>query len=369
MNILILNWKDIKNPTSGGAEIVTFEHAKRWVKAGHSVTWLASAFRDSKKAEKIDGIKIVRRGSIYGVYLYAPIFYLFSGNKFDLVVDEVHGIPFFTPFYVRKPVLVLIHEVAGEIWDYMYSFPFNYFGKFLERIYLKTYSRKRFWTDSIATIDELVKHGIRRKNCTAIPCPSNVPIISSLPKKNKNFTIVAVSRIVKMKGIEDVLEAFYFITLKHKNAQLLVIGDGEKGYINKLKKKIVIEHGLGSSVKFLGFVNEKEKIEVLKKSHILLHASVKEGWGIVVIEAASQATPSVVYNVPGLSESVKNNVTGIVINKNNPKEMADEAIKLMQNKSRYKSFQIKGLSWAKSLTWDKVAEQSLNLLNSLLWKT
>ncbi len=181
MNILILNWKDIKNPSAGGAELVTFEHAKRWIKAGHKVTWLSSSFAGAKKEEKIDEIEIIRYGNLYGVYFYAPIFYLFSGRKFDLVVDEVHGIPFFTPFYVRKPVLVLIHEVAGEIWDYMFRFPVNILGKFLERVYLKLYSGRKIWTDSEATIDELVVHGIKRKNCTSIPCPSNIAALSSIP--------------------------------------------------------------------------------------------------------------------------------------------------------------------------------------------
>ena len=53
MNILILNWRDTKNPKSGGAEIVTMEHAKRWIKKGYDVTWLTSKFNKSLETEEI----------------------------------------------------------------------------------------------------------------------------------------------------------------------------------------------------------------------------------------------------------------------------------------------------------------------------
>ncbi len=364
MNILILNWKDIKNPTAGGAEIVTYEHARRWIKAGHTVTWLSSAFRKSLKEETIEGIKIRRFGNIYQVYLFAPYFYLFGGQKFDLVIDEVHGIPFFTPFYVRKPKLILIHEIAGEIWDYMYSFPFNYLGKVLERFYLTIYRNQYFWTDCKSTIDELVKNGIKRKRCIAIPCPSNAKPISK-PIINKQLIFVSVSRIVKMKGIEDVIKAFSIVNKKFLNSKLLIIGDGDKRYINYLKKELVRANGIEKNVQFLGYVEEKKKLNILKKSYLLLHASVKEGWGIVVIEAASQSTPAVVYNVPGLSESVKNKLTGVVLSKNSFEEMANSVIRLTQQKNTYRKYQKNCLEWANDLNWDDQVKKSLSMLNKL----
>ena len=366
MRILILNWKDIKNPTSGGAEIVTFEHAKRWVAGGgHSVTWLTSSFKDSKKEEVVEGVSIKRFGNIYSVYLYAPFFYLFSGNKFDLVVDEVHGIPFFTPFFVRKPILVLIHEIAGEIWDYMYPAPVNYFGKFLEKIYLRLYASKHFWTDAAGTIDELVKNGAKRQNCVSIPCPGNFSVLEKLPQKNKYPTFVWVSRIVKMKGIEEVISAFNIINRKYPEAELNIIGDGKKDYVDYLKKQVKEKYALDANIHFLGYMNEEKKRKVLQKSHLLLHASVKEGWGLVVIEAASQGTPSVVYNVPGLNESVKNGITGIVIKENTPEELAGQAIRLYSNKDMYNKMQIEGLKWAKSLNWDDASRKSLALIEQI----
>src|SRR6266498_3127303 len=103
MNILIFSWRGPKHPNAGGAEISTHEHAKGWVKAGHRVTLFTSYFPNSKKEEVIDGIEVKRYGrQMFGVQWEAFVWYLFKPHeKFDLVIDEFHGIPFFTPLYVK----------------------------------------------------------------------------------------------------------------------------------------------------------------------------------------------------------------------------------------------------------------------------
>src|SRR5579862_1954680 len=102
MKILILNWRDPLNPKSGGAEIVTLQHAAAWVKKGHTVIWFACKIPQLAKTEDLDGITVIRKGSAYTVHLQAFWYYLLSGNSFDIVVDEIHGIPFFTPLYVHN---------------------------------------------------------------------------------------------------------------------------------------------------------------------------------------------------------------------------------------------------------------------------
>ena len=364
MNILILNWRDPKNPKSGGAEIVTLQHAKAWAAAGHKVTWFTSKFRGAKDEEKIEDINIVRRGNFITVYLLAPQFYLFSKQKFDLVIDEIHGLPFFTPLYIKVPKIAFIHEVAGEIWDFMYPFPVNKIGKMLEPLYFRLYRNVRFWTDANSTIDDLANKGIKRKNCIAINCPISHQSLNALPRKEKAPTFIFVSRVVKMKGIEEIIRAFFYILRELKDAKLWIVGDGDKDYIQDLRETIST-YAISSKVKFFGRVSEKEKFELLKKAHLLLHASVKEGWGLVVIEAAASGTPSIVYDVGGLRDSVKNGKTGIVLKENSCKEMAREAVALYKDKKRYQILQKNGLSWAKSLNWKDATKQSLKLINSL----
>lgn len=364
MRILIFNWRDPKNPKSGGAEIVTLEHAKYWVEKGHQVTWFASLFPQAKATDALDGVTIVRAGSSLGVYLRAPFYYLKNRREFDVVIDEIHGLPFLTPFYVRKPKIAFIHEVAGEIWDYMYPFPINLLGKLYESIYFLFYKSIKFWTDAPSTIDDLVAKGIPKQNCIAIPCPTNIKALTKLPKKEKDPVFIFVSRIVKMKGIEQVIEAFSTIVKELPTAKLWIVGSGDETYVQSLKKR-VSGMGLTGRVDFKGRVSEEKKIDLLRRSHLLLHASIKEGWGIVVIEAASQATPAIVYNVSGLKDSVKNGRTGVILKKNSPEEMAKEAVSLWSSPKRYRQMQENTLSYSKKINWKGVTEESNKLINSV----
>jgi glycosyltransferase involved in cell wall biosynthesis len=364
MRILILNWRDPKNPKSGGAEIVTLKHAVEWTKAGYHVVWLTSTFPGSTPVEYIDGVKIVRRWGSLSVYLYAPIYWFFNHKHFDLIIDQVHGIPFFTPLYTKKPIIVLIHEVAGVIWDWMYPFPVNIIGKMIEKIYLKLYRSKQFWTDAPSTALELGIHGIPTKNIIVIkPAVENVPF----PKYKKESlpTFIYVNRLVRMKGIEEVIKAFSLICQYIPKSRLWIVGPGENNYL-KILIQLVNSLGIGKSVIFWGKISETKKYELMNKSHILLHASVKEGWGLVVIEASSQGTPTVAYNVSGLCDSIISNKTGILLNKNNYHELAKEAISLFKDHIRYRNISNNCRKFYQINTWENATRQSLKLINLVL---
>jgi len=67
MKILIYNWRDIKNPDAGGAEVFTHEIARRWVERGNEVTLFTSKFAGCRKEEVVDRVSIIRDGSKYSV--------------------------------------------------------------------------------------------------------------------------------------------------------------------------------------------------------------------------------------------------------------------------------------------------------------
>lgn len=364
MNILLLNWRDPKNPRAGGAEYVTMKHAMSWVAAGHAVTWLATSFPGGKNTEIINGVSIVRRGKGVSLFFYVPYFYKTAKKKYDLVIDEIHGIPFFTPLYVRGPIIAFIHEVAGEIWDYIYPFPINHIGRFIEKASLLLYRNVPFWTDAPSTIDELEVLGIKRKMCTTIPCPIDNPPLVTLPKKEQLPTFIFVGRLVRMKGADDAILAFALLKNRLKGARLWIVGYGEKSYVKKLKQRVYELH-IASDVRFFEFVPSRKKFALMRKAHILLHPSVKEGWGLVVLEAASQATPTLAYNVSGLKDTVKDGRTGFLLSRS-PQEMAQKAVGLYEDKKKYLSMQKHCLKFVGSFSWTAAEGQSIQLLESVL---
>lgn len=361
MKILLLNWRDPKNPKAGGAEIVTHLYTKAWIAAGDEVTWLSNTFPGSSKKEIIDGVTIIRKGNALTAFFLFPFYCLFSGTHFDMVIDEVHGLPFLTPMYVKKPIIGFIHEVAGDIWDVMYPFPLSLIGRILEKLFFIPYAHIPFITVSNSTKIDLIGMGIQEENIHVLQNGLSNSVLSSLPAKNKNPTFLFVSRLVRMKGVEDIIRSFYSIQQKIPHSQLIIVGMGDKAYMNQLEM-LVSNLGISEKVRFKGYVSQKEKLAIMAKSHILLHASIKEGWGLVVAEAASQGTPSIVYDTGGLRDVVKHNKTGIILKDNSPEEMAKEALLLIENVKKYAIFQKQCLEMAKSLQWKTSIDKSLTLL-------
>src|SRR3989344_3406502 len=100
MRILFFNWRDIKNPACGGAEFMTHEIAKYLVSHGHQVCWFTSGFEGCKSEEIIDGYKAIRAGNRYTVYIHAVLNYFLKLRiSFDIAIDQINGIPFFTPLF------------------------------------------------------------------------------------------------------------------------------------------------------------------------------------------------------------------------------------------------------------------------------
>src|SRR3990167_9692714 len=109
-NILWLSWRDIKNPDAGGAEKVAIEAASRFVKDQIHVTIFSSHFPSAKKQENVRGVKIIRRGGLITCRLFAFLYYL-KHQDFDLIIDEINTIPFFSVFYAKKKSVILIHQL------------------------------------------------------------------------------------------------------------------------------------------------------------------------------------------------------------------------------------------------------------------
>lgn len=373
MNILLFSWRGPGHPNAGGAEISTHEHAKGWIKAGHSVTLFTSLFNGAKKEECIDGVNIMRCGSqVFGVQLEAFNWYLFKKNqKFDLVVDQFHGIPFFTPLFVRTKKLAFIHEVTKEIWKLNpWPKPWYYIpailGSFTESLIFKfLYRNTPFMTVSNSTKEDLVEWGIPQENINVVHNGINVPKIK-IPAKEIKKTLIYLGSLSKDKGVEDALRVFALLN-KSGDFKFWVVGKSDPRYLDLLKKQ-VRKLGLERKVKFWGFISEEKKYELLARAHILLNPSIREGWGLVVIEAALMATPTVAFDVPGLRDSIVDGKTGVLDKKHSIKSMAQEIIDLLEDNRRYQRMSNEAVNWAQNFSWEDSSKKSLDLLHSIVKK-
>ncbi len=369
MNILVLSWRDPRHPMSGGAEQVMHEHIKGWIQAGHNVTLFSSAFSSSSKEEYVDGVKIVRKGyQLLGVQIMAFFWYLFGDHpRYNLVVDQFHGLPFFTPLYIHVPKLAVLQEVAREVWLLNHlPKPFNWivgwFGYLTEPVFFWFYKRIPFMTGSRSAKYDLVKMGIPANNITVIPHGVIINASTKLPQKERIKTVTFLGALARDKGIEDAIKAFALLNRKGR-FRFWVLGSGAPKYVAYLKM-LAASLKVEKNIKFFGFVSEKEKFNFLARSHVLINPSVREGWGLVNIEANRMGTPVVAYKTAGLVDSVRDGQSGILCKENFPQELAENTFKILTNQALDKMLSKGAVEWSNNFSWEK----SLSLSKRLILK-
>lgn len=368
MRILILSWRDIKNPASGGAEVLTHEIAKRWVKNGNQVTLFSSSFKGATGEEFIDNVRIIRKGEADARYLFKSVHFFafleywkaFKG-KIDVVVDEIHGLPFFTPLYITEKKIALICEVADELWIKVYGIFFGSLGRLAEILYLRfIYKNIPYLTISQSTKVELIKNGVDKKNIVVLPMGINTDVKVKKWSKEAITTIIFVGRLSKVKGVEEALAVLQNLRKDNIKAQLWIVGRGESEYVDYLKRKAK-SLKIYRYVNFFGYVDEKKKFELMSKAHILIITSIKEGFGLTIPEAGLMGTPSVVYNVAGVRDLITPGKNGI-ITKANSQEMAYKIKDLLINKKKYNEFAQNARVYAKTLNFDHTAKVAFDSL-------
>ena len=297
LRILILNWRDLAHPGAGGAEVYTHAVAEELVRLGHRVTIFSAAVVGQPEREMVNGVSIVRRGTRYGVYRQARRFYQREGRgEYDVVIDEINTRPFNAVKWVKDARVVgLAHQVCRELWSFEMPWPVSWIGRHvLEPVWLRRYRETPVITVSRSSEESLREYGLRN----VITIPNGRPAIVRRGEFDKESvpTVLFMGRLERHKRPLDALRAFEIFRQDVPAAQMWFIGAGS------MEKRLREE--ASPNVKFFGHVSNSERNELISRSHVLVVTSIREGWGLVVTEAALLGTPAIGYDVPGLRDSI-----------------------------------------------------------------
>lgn len=351
MKILVFNWRDITHPLAGGAEIYIHEIGKRLAKR-HEVTLFCGEYPGCEKKSILEGVKIIRKGGRYGLYLWAPLIYLLKlRKKYDLIIDCENGIPFFTPLFVRAPKICVMHHVHKDIFKIEMPFYLAWVGKFLESSLMPIVYRKvEFIAVSPSTKKEMTVLGIGKEKIKMVFNGMNGQLAPAWNKKKQNLAVY-VGRKKKYKQIDHLIRAFRIVKDRIPDAELIIAGRGDfleiKELSNELNLKLVI----------YSEINEDQKLDILQKAKVFVTPSMKEGWGLTVIEANRCGTPAIAYNVPGLRDSIINYETGILVDNGNIEEFAKAIIKVLSEDDFAKQLSKNAFEWSKKFDWNKSAQE------------
>jgi glycosyltransferase involved in cell wall biosynthesis len=358
--VLILNWRDVRSPRAGGAELLTHELAKHLVtRRGDHVTWFTSRPRGASRTDAVDGVSIVRYGTELTTRLHAPRFT--ARQPWDLVIEEINTLPWLSPIWARTRTLLLIPQLARNVWWYEAKLPLALLGYAAEPAYLSAYRRTEAVTVSHSTLTDLRRIGLHAP-IHVIPMASSAPALTRLPPKTPGARLAVVGRLVRSKRVDHAIRALSRLRRSVPDASLVVVGDGpERGELLRLADEL----RLREAVEFAGRVSEPEKTRLLADATILVSTAVREGWGLTVTEAARVGTPSVCYRIPGLRDSVVHGRTGILTDPS-PDALADGAAALLAEPARYQ--QLREAAWRHSadLSWERTGEAFANVVDDVI---
>ena len=143
---------------------------------------------------------------------------------------------------------------------------------------------------------------------------------------------------------------------------LEVLGTGDD--VSHLKK-LTSELNLNGNVNFRGFVTDQDKVEYLSRAHVVVNSSIKEGWGITNLEANACGTPVISANVPGLRDSVRNGESGLLYEYGDLQDLSAKISLVLSDNSVRTRLSNGAVEWAKKFTWDRSAEEMLELCKRL----
>ena len=360
MRILIFNWRDMTHPWAGGAEVYIHEIGKRLVEKGHYVTLLCGEYTGCEKESVMDGINIIRKGGRYSIYLHAPIVYLSRlRKKYDIIIDCENGIPFFTPLFVSEKKICVMHHVHKDIFNIEMPFYMAWLGNFLEECLMPlVYRDTEFVAVSPSTKKEMIDIGIDKEKIRTIFNGMNGQFVPDFSKKKENL-MVYVGRIKRYKQLDHLVRAFQIVKDRIPDAELAIAGRGDFSEVKKLSEKLNLK------IKLYNEISEKEKLDLLQRARIFVTTSMKEGWGITVIEANRCGTPVVAYDVPGLRDSVRNDETGLLVKLGDIEGFAKNIIKMIEDDSLQERLNDNALNWSKTFDWNKSTKEFEKIIDAI----
>jgi glycosyltransferase involved in cell wall biosynthesis len=365
MNILVLNWQDIKNPLGGGAEVHLHEIFKRVVALGHSVTLYCSSFPGSAELEEVDGLRIIREGGRNLFNFYVPRRYRsqFRKEGFDVVVDDINKIPFYTPRFVDRPLAGILHHLFGKaIFLEAPAIPASYVY-LAEKIAATVYRKTPMAVVSESTRQELIGLGFPAENIVIVHGAVNTTLYAPSPDGTKGrYLIGHVGRLKKYKSVDHLLRAFQIVLKEIPDARLTIVGDGDfRSDLERHARQLSV----ADRVEFTGYLSQTEKVRHLNRMTIAVDCSAKEGWGLTVVEVNACGVPVVASDVPGLRDSVLDGKTGLLYEYGNIEQMAQKILLLLRDENLRNRMSADALAWGRSFNWDESAKKMVDFLEKV----
>ena len=347
----------------GGAQKRIWELAKRLTQRGHEVTIFGMKHWEGEDIVYKEGVRLWgvcppqdlfvngRRSIKEAIYFAFRVLPPLLKERFD-IIDAVN-FPYFPCFsakfhsITRKSCLIITwHEVWNNYW-FEYLGRKGIFGKAVEK--LTTRLPHKAIAVSTRTEGDLERLG--GKHIEMIPDGADLKKIESIPPSEENSDIIFVGRLIKEKNLSLLIKTVNLVKKRLPNINCLIIGDGPE---KESLKRLVQELDLVENVHFKGYVEDDiEVLSCMKSSKVFVLPSLREGFGIVAVEANACGLPVITVKHPqnAASDLIANGENGFICELSE----SDIAEKIITAMDIGNNWERKCREFAKEYDWDVIA--------------
>ena len=353
----VLAWRDFDDDEAGGSEDHAHEFMKRWQDAGLSVLHRTSHAAGQPSSAVRSGYDVIRRGGRMSVFPRTMASEIFGRmGTYDALVEIWNGVPWMSPLWCRRPRILLLHHVHGPMWNQMFSPPLAAIGRGLETKFAPPfYRRTPTVTTSQDTREELIHLGWKPELVTTGPVGVD-DFFSAGGAKTPHPSIVAVGRQAPVKRFVELMEQVQYTRQFVAEATLTLVGDGpDRAKISEW----IDRNDAHGWVTLLGRVTREELRDRYRQAWVIASASLAEGWGLALTEAAGCGTPAVATDISGHRCSVLDGQTGLLAPLENLGRVLADV--LLDDSLRAK-LSLQAEQRARTLTWDALAAGVLHPL-------
>jgi glycosyltransferase involved in cell wall biosynthesis len=361
--ILVLNERDADHPRAGGAEVHVTEIFGRLARRGWDVTLTTTSFPGGASYAESGGMRLQRLGRIRHYYPRAVWNCARQTRlgRYDVVVECLNKLPFYSPLYSAVPVVVIAHHLFGESAFLQVAWPIAATVWTTERLIPLLYRNVPFVSISESTREDLVARGIPRDHIQVQHCGIRRPTIEPPAFSRREARVVYVGRLERYKQIDVLLHAMASLADRFPTARIDIIGRGSD---RERLERIARDVGVAERTHFSGFVTDDERDQLLAAARVCCCPSAKEGWGLTVVEANAVGTPVVATNAPGLRDSVEEGETGFLAADGDVAAFAERIGRLLCDDDLGGRMSMTAMKASRRFDWDLAADQMAESLQA-----
>ncbi len=339
------------------------EIARRLAARGIETTQFSCSFRGAPRAERLEGLDVLRLGRIplYYPRVAARVARDTRAGRFDLVVEHLNKLPFYAALYSAVPVVAICHHLLAETAFLQAPWPIAASVWLAERLIPYAYRRVPIAAVSASTQGDLVARGLPPEGIRIIHNGISLPEVPEVSAGGRPPRLVYLGRLEPYKRVEILLRVVRSLAESVPGLEAWVIG---RGTAEARLRRLSRELGVDARVHFTGFVSDAERDAILARSRVCLCPSLREGWGLTVIEANAAGVPVVASDAPGLRDAVRHGQTGFLVGGESDADFARRTEDLLRDDVLADRMSRAAVEWAHRFSWDSAADET----EAFLWE-